>query len=59
MENQEETKVEEAVEEAKPEAVETPVEEAPVYKTGLLSQEFGSGDLNTLRDKINEIIKAI
>jgi len=25
-------------------------------KIGLLTQEFGNGDLNVLRDKINEII---
>lgn len=25
-------------------------------KVGLLAQEFGNGDLNVLRDKINEII---
>ncbi len=33
--------------------------EAVVIKVQLLTQEFGNGDMNVLRDKINEIIKAI
>jgi hypothetical protein len=30
-----------------------------VIKVGLLTQEFGNGDMNTLRDKINEVIKSL
>ncbi len=33
------------------------VVEAKVLKVSLLTQEFGNGDMNTLRDKINEIIR--
>lgn len=44
--------VEEAVEEIVNEVNTDRVEVQP------LTQEFGNGDLNTLRDKINELIKA-
>ncbi len=33
------------------------VEEVKPVKVQVLTQEFGNGDLNTLKDKINEIIK--
>lgn len=30
-----------------------------VVKVNLLTQEFGNGDMNILRDKINEIIRSL
>ncbi len=42
----EEVKIEEKI-------VETPVEQPKILP---ITQEFGNGDLNILRDKINEII---
>lgn len=33
--------------------------EATVFSVGLLTESFGNGELNTLRDKINEIIRII
>ena len=43
----------------KKEAVEVEVcEECVAPKIELITQEFGNGEMNILRDKINEIIKS-
>jgi hypothetical protein len=39
--------------------VESVAETTAVIKVGLLTQEFGNGDMNVLRDKINEIIRSL
>lgn len=38
---------------------ELPVEESPKGRVGELKLEFGNGDLNILRDKLNELIRKV
>jgi hypothetical protein len=47
----------EAEEEVTPEVVETP--EVVVPNVSPITESFGSGDMNTLKNKINEIIACL